>query len=517
MISEYWDAVAVGSQEYLFIFFTCQKKRPIKIPLPASNQTLIDADNTCVQWGLSEHALFQPVVMVSRGSVMYIINVVLLGASGFSRGHGGAITSISVHPTTPNLFCTTSRDNTTRVYDLVLEVLQPTETPNGKRIRTSKTKIYNAHWPPSTKPSFAGAAHGLRLVRHEAEGSGIGRCIVVLMGGRSGGHHAAVLGAAFHPIFPILATCGMDRCVKIWPIRPVNPFDIKTEDKPLFSSSRIHKASVLSVNWYNCLLLMYTGINAWMVRLADDILLTHSAPAHMRRYPNDSNDRETYLEPGELILWRWLGVDRFFPPKWEDLKASDLLFRGCSSDYQESSSFKLVAIHAFPSVETQYITPKLSVFKSPTHDPIILFTYPNSTSFDMINVCHLSPKRVPPFPLDLETPETPERQTTPTPSSTRAAAPEGVHTDVEDEREVLDELDGTPPVQVINKTPVINGREEVPPPGLEGWTIDIRDHDNGFKVWDDNKKLMNVAMGVDGQFIVGVGSGGSLWVWRPMP
>jgi polycomb protein EED len=62
----------------------------------------------------------------------------------------------------------------------------------------------------------------------EAEGSGNGRCIIVLMGGRSGGHQAAVLGAvsqtshldvmiiltnypmkAFHPQLPVLATCGV--------------------------------------------------------------------------------------------------------------------------------------------------------------------------------------------------------------------------------------------------------------------------------------------------------------------
>lgn len=51
----------------------------------------------------------------------------------------------------------------------------------------------NPHWPPSSRESRAGAAHGLHLT--EAEGSGIGRCIIILMGGRSGGHQAAVLGA----------------------------------------------------------------------------------------------------------------------------------------------------------------------------------------------------------------------------------------------------------------------------------------------------------------------------------
>jgi len=45
--------------------------------------------------------------------------------------------------------------------------------------------------------SFAGAPHGLHLRPSEVEdeGRGIGRCIGVLMGSRSGGHNAAVLGA----------------------------------------------------------------------------------------------------------------------------------------------------------------------------------------------------------------------------------------------------------------------------------------------------------------------------------
>jgi len=49
------------------------------------------------------------------------------------------------------------------------------------------------HWPPGTGPSLAGAAHGLHMT--EPEGTGFGRCVAVLAGGRSGGHMAAVLGA----------------------------------------------------------------------------------------------------------------------------------------------------------------------------------------------------------------------------------------------------------------------------------------------------------------------------------
>ena len=45
---------------------------------------------------------------------------------------------------------------------------------------------------------MAGPAHGLHM--YESEGEGLGRCMFVLMGGRSGGHQAAVLASVnyFH-------------------------------------------------------------------------------------------------------------------------------------------------------------------------------------------------------------------------------------------------------------------------------------------------------------------------------
>jgi hypothetical protein len=82
----------------------------------------------------------------------------------------------------PQVFCTTSRDFSARIYDLTYT---PIQKPN------------NPHWPPNPLPSLAGAAHGLHMC--EPEGDGIGRCIIVLMGGRSGGHRAAVLGAVRFP------------------------------------------------------------------------------------------------------------------------------------------------------------------------------------------------------------------------------------------------------------------------------------------------------------------------------
>jgi hypothetical protein len=49
----------------------------------------------------------------------------------------------------------------------------------------------------------------------------------------------------------------------------------------------------------------------------------------MRHYPDDPDKKETYLEAGELIIWRWLGLDRFFPAGHEDVQTR--LYRGISA------------------------------------------------------------------------------------------------------------------------------------------------------------------------------------------
>lgn len=85
-----------------------------------------------------------------------------------------------MHPIHPYIFCTTSRDFSTRIYDLSL---QPTQ----------EHEVSNPHWPPDNTPSFSGAPHGLQMT--ESEGTGMGRCVAVLAGGRAGGHLAAVLCA----------------------------------------------------------------------------------------------------------------------------------------------------------------------------------------------------------------------------------------------------------------------------------------------------------------------------------
>ncbi|KAF6766168.1 hypothetical protein DFP72DRAFT_838730 [Ephemerocybe angulata] len=310
-------------------------------------EKLIPWDKICVAWALGHRAPCDPLLIISRGSL--------------------AITSIAVHPKRPNIFCTTSRDTTTRIYDLTLS---PIEFPNNPR------------WPPSKEPSLAGAAHGLHM--NEPEGGGLGRCIMVLMGSRSGGHSAAVLGAAFSEHQPLIATCGMDRCVKIWAVRSDDPESITREDKPLFSSSRIHKAMVLSVSW-----------------LHPDFLITHSAPAEMRVDPVGTKNKETYLDPGEVVVWQWLGLNRFYPPDLENAlegpQNKQRYRRGCASDYQESSSFKFITVYSLDGAQSRDAIHHLHAFHSPFHDPLILTALTGSDRFQLTNVATLEPRKMPTF------------------------------------------------------------------------------------------------------------------------
>ncbi|KAF7784640.1 hypothetical protein Agabi119p4_805 [Agaricus bisporus var. burnettii] len=356
VVNKFRDTVAIGGDTSVYILWLKRRKHPLRINIPETPEVdLIHSDTTQVAWVLSPNAIDQPLLILSRASLIWIYNPVSKGLSSYLRGHGGAITSLAVHPTRPHLFCSTSRDHSARIYDLNLAPHQG-----------AKDSDVNPHWPPGTLPSRAGAPHGLHM--NEAEGFGIARCIIVLMGGRSGGHEAAVLSASFHPQYPIIATCGVDRCIKLWHVNPRNSSQITREDKPLFSSSRIHRSRVLSVQW-----------------MSHDTLISHNPSAILRTDPTDEDNKDTYMVPGEIVVWTWLGLDRFFPPLYDDLKAegrSQTVLRGCASDYQESSSFTMSANAAFPAIYPQLISPNVNVYQSPTHDPIALCTIPTVLPFE---------------------------------------------------------------------------------------------------------------------------------------
>ncbi|PBK77509.1 WD40 repeat-like protein [Armillaria solidipes] len=454
MISEFRDSFLLASDKNAFIVHLQSLKPIISIPLPVARSFKpLATDVVNVAWALSSDKWLDPLVILSFLGLVFIYDVKKRQIVSQLRGHGAPITSVVVHPKLPHLFCTTSRDFSTRVYDLTLK---PKQRPS------------NPPWPPNKLPSLAGPAHGLDMTQPEGPVDGIGRCVLVLMGGRSGGHQGEVLGADFHPRQPLLATCGMDRFVKIWHLPPQlvqhkaskNNVPLLRQDKPLFSSSRLHKARVISVSW-----------------LEDDTLLSHSAPAMMRVYPSVVGNNDTYIEPGTIVLWRWLGLNRFFPAT----KPPDQeVLRGCASDYQQSASFKILSVYSITNCLDSYNPPRLSVFRSEKHCPIILFTRPKSNTITLYNVAKFSPRSVPTYPWDTN-----------------------------DVAELAERMQLTDEDVVAHHVKEQN-------PGPPGWEIVLQERDRTFpRAADDVKETMvSCSMGFGGRVIVGTGSLGSIWIWR---
>ncbi|KAI9065816.1 WD40 repeat-like protein [Trametes sanguinea] len=475
-VAQKWmGAIAVAATGRLIVFPKLATAKPIVVRL---SEPGLQIDN--VAWAISSNRPLEPLIVFTVSSVILILDVNSCAIVGKLRGHGGLITSLCVHPTQPHLFCTTSRDFTARIYDLSL---YPVQVPN------------NPHWLPRTEPSRAGPPHGLHMC--EPEGEGIGQCVAVLVGGRSGGHKAAVLCCAFHPSLPLIATGGIDRAVKIWRIPP-SVFSppaqprIAREDKPLFSTDLIHKAMVLSVYW-----------------LADSILVSRSAAALMRRNPDVVED--TYYEQGTVVVWQWLGLNRFFPPGMVPQK----IMRGTASDYRNSESFKILSAYHLPMV-----TEHFHVYRSPHHDPILLI--PVGKVIRIFNVSQFGPRKPPTFPADDLVLLTDQMHITESASLTRndqevGPSGSGKKAAVESEAEGpgVEDNGNEEPLQAQSdeKRPLV-----YPPPAplailfdaVPCWDVRVTEQSGGSAALPD---VASCEVGFEGRVIVGVG-GGALYIWR---
>lgn len=494
MVHEYAGTVAVGCTGALVIFskFGVTAHR-IRLHDPTWNVA-------CVAWTLNPEAPTDPMIVFTATSVVFILDVKTRNIVGKLRGHGGLITCLAVHPHHPYIFCTTSRDFTTRVYDLTLT---PIQTPN------------NPHWLPNTTPSLAGPAHGLHS--SEPEGEGIGRCVAVLVGGRSGGHKGAVFCAAFHPSSPLIATCGMDRAVKIWRMPPYKPDVLSREDKPLFSTHLIHKARVLSIAW-----------------LSGDILVSHSAPAIMRGATRD----DMYEENGTVVIWQWLGFDRYLPPG----KPIQKVMRGCASDYRNSESFKVLSAYHLPMT-----TRNLTVYTSLDHDPLLLV--PMGKTIRIFNLSQFRPRAPIPFPIsddvvalteNLRLDDTERAGGFGNVEGLGASAGVDADADVgedglqatgygekeqssgEDDGDgnAVDDDDDAPPEQGdVYDVPFPDFLPRMPPPAplaelfdsVDGWDLDVTVDETRRSELPDITAC-EVALG--GRVVVGVGGKGTMYVWR---
>ncbi|KAI0094822.1 WD40-repeat-containing domain protein [Irpex rosettiformis] len=363
-ITPWLGSILVGSIGQAWIFRKAGPPLCLQVP-PCSDEHMeksLGRHVKCAAWALDPRSWTAPLVVLAAFGMVFVYDPMAGKLISSLRGHGGEITSIATHHMHPYRFLTSSRDHTTRLYDLRFA---PRKGPN------------NPPWPPSKRPSRAGTGFGLHITG--SEGDGFGRCIAVLAGGRSGGHQAAVLHAAWHPTEDLIATCGADRAVKIWRTPYVDykkvyedTEHLAREDKPLFTTDLIHDARVLSVWW-----------------LSHDILISHSAPALMR----GKSVHHMYEEPGTVAVWQWLGYDRYL-----GVGGLRPVMKGSCDDWRNSRSFKLLSVYSVPMT-----TPSIYVASSPSrkHDPLLLV--PAGNVIRIFNIARLNHRDKPLFPLDGET------------------------------------------------------------------------------------------------------------------
>jgi len=155
------------------------------------------------------------------------------------------------------------------------------------------------------------------------------------------------------------------------------------------------------------------------------------------------------------------------------------------SRLHSAESFKILACYALPM-----ITPCLRVFKSPTHDPIILI--PMGKIIRVFNVSELSHREPPPFPSDDEDiiPQTKKLR---------------LDTDTEDDTHT--EKSFTPGLPRM-----------LPPYALfqtvEGWDVSAA---KAKSVIPNLVDINDCEVCCEGSVIIGVGARGTLFVWKRLP
>lgn len=118
----------------------------------------------------------------------------------------------------------------------------------------------------------------------------------------------------------------MDRVVKIWPIRNYQN-ELLREDKPLFSSTLVHRSSAASVTWSEGHSDGFGHLSHDSFRLSEDTLLTHCTSTKFASHielPDEPSQSASQGEAhipkkwtggtGRIVVLRWLGLNRFFPP-----------------------------------------------------------------------------------------------------------------------------------------------------------------------------------------------------------
>ncbi|KAL7424983.1 hypothetical protein Q5752_000670 [Cryptotrichosporon argae] len=224
------------------------------------------------------------IIAAGDSGVLYVVDAVDRTLLRALKGHGAAVYAVRAHAAHAHVVASASHDNTVRLWNLL----------------------------GSDSPAWGSGGNENYAMGKADEGG----CAVAIVGGaRPGGHVDGVIALDFHPTRQLLATGGGDRRLKLWPLPPLPAPELDTTvprpppriSFPLFTTKRIHRSAVASIQW-----------------LTDNVLA--------------SRDIE------ELALWRWAGMDRYLGAdgviaptdyvKWDEMT--------------ESRSFDILARYATP-------------------------------------------------------------------------------------------------------------------------------------------------------------------------
>ncbi|CCL99018.1 uncharacterized protein FIBRA_01027 [Fibroporia radiculosa] len=230
----------------------------------------------------------------------------------------------------------------------------------------------------------------------------------------------------------------------------------------------------------------------------------------MRR--NCSPKREViYEENGTIVVWQWLGFNRYLPPG----KTMQKLMRGCASDYRNSESFKVLSAYNLPTD-----TPNVAIYTSVDHDPLAFI--PMGKFIRIVNITRFQPRRPPGFPVDDEVVKLARRMhldDNPV-EQLRTDEPQGDR-GLQDEEEADNEQ--LHPESAEEEAYGDGENEESPSPqpsilltnlfdSVSGWDIDLAAIPESKRAEFPKIGLCEVAP--SGNLVLGVGAKSTLYIWR---
>ncbi|WVQ96119.1 hypothetical protein IAU59_003221 [Kwoniella sp. CBS 9459] len=228
---------------------------------------------------------FRPLIVTGgQKSLLYVVDILDRTFVRVLRGHGGPILCITTNLLYPHIIASTSYDKTVRIWNI-----RGADAPS---------------FPPDERPEE----------NYPMADADEGTCVVaILVGEGHGGHRFYVTSVAFHPTKNAIASCGVDRAVKIWPLPPLPEPEVSISPTPIGYRPTIVYLPLFSTTR------MFADFTDYIEWLSEDTLITRG-----RR---------------ELATWQWIGYKRYFGPGSPAPFTHEPVF----SDFTDSGSYMVLA------------------------------------------------------------------------------------------------------------------------------------------------------------------------------